>query len=156
MYLVPHPNLSKQGLPEAGRSTNLVCNYSLQQGHWTPLMKTLWRLQHGQYSTTDHIRSLTKVEIHNLIREYPILVVTYYYARILAAWDLIMKDPTIIGEIDDTWDVNEHRMKCVRHRHSLAWGKNAPVWGRDSDEVYCPFVDKFITCDSDTLTANQA
>jgi hypothetical protein len=51
-----------------------------------------------------------------------------------------------IGEVVDFFYRVEFQQRGSPHIHGLFWIKNAPEYGKDSDEDMANFVDSYISC----------
>ena len=56
----------------------------------------------------------------------------------------------VLGKIKDYVVKIEFQQRGTPHIHLILWVEDAPVYGVESDEVVCAFIDKYIQCNVPT------
>jgi hypothetical protein len=86
-----------------------------------------------------------------LVSSDPVTCARYFRHSMDSLLTSICSCDEIIGEMEDFFLRDEFQQRGSPHSHWLAFIKNAPVYGREPDQVICDFVDKYIRCHRDPL-----
>ncbi|CAF3374212.1 unnamed protein product [Rotaria sp. Silwood1] len=60
--------------------------------------------------------------------------------------NIILSKCAALGEVTDYFYQVEFQKRGSAHIHMIAWIKNAPKYGENSDDEVIQFIDKYITC----------
>jgi len=69
--------------------------------------------------------------------------------------DVLRSDVMPIGEITDYFYRVEFQQRGSPHIHGLFWIRDAPQYGKKSEEEVVNFVDKYVTCQNDKSIAME-
>ncbi len=68
--------------------------------------------------------------------------------------NFIKSSSHLIGEVVDFFYHVEFQQRGSPHIHGLFWIKNAPEYGKDTDEDIAKFVDSYVSCKADPNLVN--
>ncbi|XP_078535010.1 uncharacterized protein LOC144821653 [Lissotriton helveticus] len=86
----------------------------------------------------------------------PVNVCRYFNHRFEAMMSFLTnkKNPPL-GEVLDFFWRKEYQARGAPHIHMLLWIKDAPKFGRDSDETVLSFIEQYATCDISNSTTDK-
>jgi hypothetical protein len=79
-----------------------------------------------------------------LVKSDPITCARYYDHQMVAFRNLLKKDSSIFGKVDDFHFITKFQNRGSEHDHGLLWIKNGPMYGVDSNETIEQFVNKYV------------
>lgn len=120
-----------------------------------PIIRSLKKLASGHVLSDQEIDQLGFDTLAKLVADDPVTCARYYVHRKLSFIKNILHKEQVLGEVVDHFWRDEFQQRCTPHTHMNLWTANSPVYGRDSDEDICTFVDKFITCSHCAVASNQ-
>ena len=125
-------------------------SFSAAETRWMPLLRTLSKLLDSLDLTDEQITVLSWKEKCRLIRSDPITCARYFDQKFNMFMKTVLKSSLMpIGEVAEYFGRIEFQSRGSAHVHMLIWIKNAPVYGKDTDEDVIAFHDRYITCNSD-------
>jgi hypothetical protein len=117
---------------------------SMADTRWPELLQALvWQAQNVNM-TRDEVMSLPWEERARLVKNDPVTCVRYYRLRIETLLNTIWSCPEIIGKVSDFFLRDEFQHRGAPHSHWLAFVDKAPVYGFDSNEEICAWIDKYV------------
>ena len=123
------------------------CSFSAAETRWTHLLKTLGKIVEKKEYSDDEIKQMTWEEKSNLIQKDPVTCARNFDHMVQLFFRDILKSSVMpIGEIADYFYRVEFQQRGSPHIHGLFWVKEAPEYGKSSNEEIAKFVDKYITC----------
>ena len=131
------------------------CSFSAAETRWIHLIKILGRLIDNKHYTDDEVKQMTWQKKSELIQKDPVTCARNFEHMVQQfIHNFIKSSCHPIGEVVDFFYRVEFQQRGSPHIHGLFWIKNAPEYGRDSDEDITNFVDSYVSCkaDSDDLT----
>ncbi|CAB3987819.1 ATP-dependent DNA helicase PIF1 [Paramuricea clavata] len=131
------------------------CSFSAAETRWIHLIKILGRLIDNKDYTDDEVKQMTWQKKSELIQKDPVTCARNFEQMVqLFIHNFIKSSGHPIGEVVDFFYRVEFQQRGSPHIHGLFWIKNAPEYGKDSDEDIAKFVDRYVSCkaDSDDLT----
>ena len=105
--------------------------------------------------TDEQINNMSFQTKVNWINKNPFLVATYIndvYREFVFGFLLKTK---VLGEITDYVVKIEFQGRGTPHIHLFLWIKDAPVYGIDSDEKVCAFIDKYVHCNIPSISEDK-
>ena len=131
------------------------CSFSAAETRWIHLIKILGRLIDNKHYTDDEVKEMTWQKKCELIQKDPVTCARNFEHMVQQFIHHFIKSSCHpIGEVVDFFYRVEFQQRGSPHIHGLFWIKNAPEYGKDSDEDIVNFVDSYVSCkaDSDDLT----
>ena len=131
------------------------CSFSAAETRWIHLIKILGRLIDNKDYTDDEIKGMTWQKKSELIQKDPVTCARNFEHMVqLFIHNFIKSSNHPIGEVIDFFYRVEFQQRGSPHIHGLFWIKNAPEYGKDSDDDIAKFVDSYVSCNanSDELT----
>ena len=126
------------------------CSFSAAETRWTHLLKILGRVVDKKNYSDSTIQNMTWQEKSELIKSDPVTCARNFEHMVQLFFRDFLKSPLKpIGEIVDFFYRVEFQKRGSPHIHCLFWIKNAPQYGKDSNEDICKFVDKYVSCEAD-------
>lgn len=123
------------------------CSFSAAETRWTHLLKTLGRIVEKKDYSDDEINNMTWQQKSNLIQSDPVTCARNFDHMVqLFIHDVLKSDVMPIGQIADYFYRVEFQQRGSPHVHGLFWVKDAPQYGKSSDEKVVSFIDKYVTC----------
>ena len=61
-----------------------------------------------------------------------------------------------MGNIDDLFRITKEQQRGSKHFHGMTYDHATPIFNRDSDAKVCEYIDRYITCSSESLPAPTA
>ena len=130
------------------------CSFSAAETRWINLIKILGRLVDDKDYTDDEIKGMTWQKKSELIQKDPVTCARNFEHMVqLFIHTFIKSSNHPIGEVVDFFYRVEFQQRGSPHIHGLFWIKNAPEYGKDSNDDIAKFVDSYVSCrcDSDEL-----
>ena len=129
------------------------CSFSAAETRWIHLIKILGRLVDYKDYTDDEIKGMTWQKKSELVQKDPVTCARNFEHMVqLFIHNLIKSSNHPIGEVVDFFYRVEFQQRGSPHIHGLFWIKNAPEYGKDSDDDIAKFVDVSCQAGSDELT----
>jgi hypothetical protein len=130
------------------------CSFSAAETRWPHLLKILGRLVENKNYTDDEISGMTWQKKSELIRKDPVTCARNFEHMFRLFLTTFLESKQMpIGEIEDFFYRVEFQQRGSPHIHALFWVKDAPHFGKNSESEVTTFVDKYVTCKSDTQGA---
>ena len=130
------------------------CTYSADDWNWVTPIKQVAALE-GITFTDEQINNMSFQTKVDWINKNPFLVATYIndvYREFVFGFLLKTK---VLGEITDYVVKIEFQGRGTPHPHLFLWIKDAPVYGIDSDEKVCAFIDKYVHCSIPSISEDK-
>ena len=103
-------------------------------------------LKKKEYSD-DEINNLTWQQKSNLFQRDPVTCARNFEHMVqLFIHDVLRSDVMAIGQIVDYFYRVEFQQRRSPHIHGLFWVKDAPQFGKSSEQEISSFIDKYVTC----------
>jgi hypothetical protein len=123
------------------------CSFSATETRWIHLIKILGRLIDNKDYTDDQVKAMTWQKKSELIQKDPVTCARNFEHMVqLLIHDFIKSSVHPIGEVVDFFYRVEFQQRGSPHIHGLFWIKNAPEYGKDSNDDITTFVDSYISC----------
>jgi hypothetical protein len=130
-------------LRQLGSPTFFITN-SMADTRWPELLQALvWQAQRVNM-THDEVMNLPWEARARLVKNDPVTCARYYRLRIKTLLNTIRKCPEIIGEVSDFFLRDEFQHRGAPHSHWLYFVDKAPVYGLDSNEDVCVWIDRYV------------
>ncbi|CAB3991404.1 Hypothetical predicted protein [Paramuricea clavata] len=127
------------------------CSFSAAETRWIHLIKILGRLIDNKHYTDDEVKQMTWQKKSELIQKDPVTCARNFEHMVqLFIHNFIKSSCHPIGEVVDFFYRVEFQQRGSPHIHGLFWIKNAPEYGKDSDEDIANFVDSYVSCKADS------
>ena len=126
------------------------CSFSAAETRWIHLIKILGRLiDHKDYND-EEVKQMTWQKKSELIQKDPVTCARNFEHMVqLFIHNFIKSSSHPIGEVVDFFYRVEFQQRGSPHIHGLFWIKNAPEYGKDTDEDIAKFVDSYVSCKAD-------
>ncbi len=126
------------------------CSFSAAETRWIHLIKILGRLiDHKDYND-EEVKQMTWQKKSELIQKDPVTCARNFEHMVqLFIRNFIKSSSHPIEEVVDFFYRVEFQQRGSPHIHGLFWIKNAPEYGRDTDEDIAKFVDSYVSCKTD-------
>jgi hypothetical protein len=93
------------------------------------------------------IYDIDNYTINELFALDPVSVSIFWEKKFRAFFNkVILENNSVLGRILHYFWRREYQMRGTQHIHSKLWAENAPIFGKDSDELVIQYIDKHITC----------
>ena len=123
------------------------CSFSAAETRWTHLLKTLGSIVEKKEYSDEEINNMTWQQKSNLIQRDPITCARNFEHMVqLFIHNVLRSDVMPIGQIADYFCRVEFQQRGSPHIHGLFWVKDAPQFGKSSEEQIVSFIDKYVTC----------
>ena len=123
------------------------CSFSAAETRWTHLLKALGRITEKKEYTDDDIKNMTWQQKSNLIQKDPVTCARNFDHMVqLFIHDVLRSNVMPLGDVADYFYRVEFQQRGSPHIHALFWIKDAPQYGKSSEEEVVNFVDKYVTC----------
>ena len=120
------------------------CSFSAAETRWIHLIKILGRLIDNKHYTDDEVKQMTWQKKSELIQKDPVTCARNFEHIVqLFIHNFIKSSCHPIGEVVDFFYRVAFQQRGSPHIHGLLWIKNAPEYGKDSDEDIANFVDSY-------------
>jgi len=127
------------------------CSFSAAETRWAHLLTILGRLVDKKNYTDDEIQVMTWQKKSDLIKSDPVTCARNFEHMVqLLLCDILKSTLKPIGEIVDSFYRVESQQRGSPHIHSLFWVKDAPQYGKNSNEDIAKFVDRYVACKVDS------
>ncbi len=90
----------------------------------------------------------------NLVKFDLVTCAHYYDHQMDAFCNLLKKDSSIFGKVNDFYFIIDVQNKGSEHDHGLLWMKNGPTYGVNNNETIKQFVDKYVTFNNSLLLSH--
>ena len=128
--------------------------YSADDWNWVTPIKQVAALE-GVSFTDEQIHNMSYQTKVDWINKNPFLVSTYINDVFREfVFGFLMKTK-VLGEITDYVIKVEFQGRGTPHIHLFLWIKDAPVYGVNSDEEVCEFIDKYISCSIPSISEDE-
>lgn len=121
--------------------------FSSAERLWPPLITALEKLNPQKKTNEESPSSY----VQRLLRSDPVTTVRYYTHRFECLKNLLTKDATILGGVEDYFFVTEFQTRGSQHDHGLLWIKDAPIIDKDDDNNIIRFIDTYIKTNKELL-----
>ncbi len=126
------------------------CSFSAAETRWIHLIKILGRLIDNKDYTDEEVKQMTWQKKSELIQKDPVTCARNFEHMVqLFIHNFIKSSSHPIGEVVDFFYRVEFQQRGSPHIHGLFWIKNAPEYGKDTDEDIAKFVDSYVSCKAD-------
>lgn len=132
-------------LRQLGVPTFFLTN-SMADTRWIELLQALAWQADGRQLSREEAEALSWEERARLVKNDPVTCARYYRMRMETLLKTIKNCPDIIGPLKDFFFRDKFQHRGAPHSHWLAFIAGAPVFGRDSDDTICSWVDSFVIC----------
>lgn len=123
------------------------CSFSAAETRWTHLLKALGRIIEKKEYTDDDIKNMTWQQKSNLIKKDPVTCARDFDHMVqIFIRDVLRSDVMPVGDVADYFYGVEFQQRGSPHIHALFWIRDAPQYGKSSEEEVVNFVDKYVTC----------
>jgi len=127
------------------------CSFSAAETRWTHLLQMLGRLVDKKTYTDNEIQGMTWQKKSDLIKSDPVTCARNFEHMVqLFLRDILKSALKPIGEIVDFFYRVEFQQRGSPHIHSLFWVKDAPQYGKNSNDDIVKFVDRYVACKADS------
>ncbi len=131
--------------------TTFSMTFISAESKWTTLMSTLHMLNKNHMEIMKFFYELESKHFTDLVKSDPNTCACYYNHRMAAFHNLLKKDSSIFGKVDDFHFVTKFQNRGNEHYHGLLWIKNGPTYGANSNETIEQFVYKYVTSNNSLL-----
>ncbi|KAJ8048640.1 hypothetical protein HOLleu_01031 [Holothuria leucospilota] len=132
-------------------------SFSAAETRWLHLLRILGRTLHNREFTDLEILNMTWQEKSDLIQSDPVTCSRHFdYSVHRFISDIMQSSHHPVGDIIDYFYRVEFQQRGSPHIHMLAWIKDAPQYGTDTDEQVISFVDKYVTCSKPPASVNHS
>ncbi len=126
------------------------CSFSAAETQWIHLIKILGRLIDNKDYNDEEVKQMTWQKKSELIQKDPVTCARNFEHMVqLFIHNFIKSSSHPIGEVVDFFYRVEFQQRGSPHIHGLFWIKNAPEYGKDTDEDIAKFVDSYVSCKAD-------
>lgn len=126
--------------------------FSAADLHWYDLLVALAKTVDGKDISEEEAKEMSYDEKNRLIASDPITCARFYRNRMEAFRTNVLQNcPDVLGGFVDDYIRDEFQQRGTPHSHGVGWPKDAPMYGRDPDEVVIEYIDKYIQCDRESL-----
>ena len=126
------------------------CSFSAAETRWIHLIKILGRLIDNKDYTDEEVKQMTWQKKSELIQKDPVTCARNFEHMVqLFIHNFIKSSSHPIGEVVDFFYRVEFQQRGSPHIHGLFWIKNAPEYGKDTDQDIANFVDSYVSCKAD-------
>ncbi len=126
------------------------CSFSAAETRWIHLIKILGRLLDNKDYSDEEVKQMTWQKKSELIQKDPVTCARNFEHMVqLFIHNFIKSSSHPIGEVVDFFYRVEFQQRGSPHIHGLFWIKNAPEYGKDTDEDIAKFVDSYVSCKAD-------
>ena len=127
------------------------CSFSAAETRWIHLLKILGRLIDKKDYTDNEIQVMTWQKKSDLIKSDPVTCARNFEHMVqLFLRDILKSTLKPIGEIVDFFYRVEFQQRGSPHIHCLFWVKEAPQYGKNSNDDIAKFVDRYVACKADS------
>ena len=128
-------------------SATFFCSFSAAETKWNHLLRTLGELLDSKIYSNDQLNAMTWEEKSRLIQSDPVTCARHFdFQAQQFIFKFLLSNCAPLGKIEDWFYRVEFQQRGSPHIHMLLGIEGAPKFGQDSDEVFCPFIDKIISC----------
>ncbi len=126
------------------------CSFSAAETRWIHLIKILGRLIDNKDYNDEEVKQMTWQKKSELIQKDPVTCARNFEHMVqLFIHNFIKSSSHPTGEVVDFFYRVEFQQRGSPHIHGLFWIKNAPEYGKDTDEDIAKFVDSYVSCKAD-------
>ena len=122
-------------------------SFSAAETRWVHLLRILGRIVENHVYTDEEIKLMTWQKKCELIQKGPVTCARNFEHMVQIMIHKFLKSNQMpLGQIIEYFYRVEFQQRGSPHIHALFWVKDAPEYGKDSDETITEFVDKYVTC----------
>ena len=126
------------------------CSFSTAETRWIHFIKILGRLIDNKDYTDEEVKQMTWQKKSELIQKDPVTCARNFEHMVqLFIHNFIKSSSHPVGEVVDFFYRAVFQQRGSPHTHGLFWIKNAPEYGKDTDEDIAKFVDSYVSCKAD-------
>ena len=126
------------------------CSFSAAETRWNHLIKILGRLIDNKEYTDEDIKNMSWKQKSELIQKDPVTCARNFEHMVQLFIHTFLKSSSHpIGEIVDFFYRVEFQQRGSPHIHGLFWIKDAPEFGKDTEEDITKFVDTYVSCSAE-------
>ncbi len=126
------------------------CSFSAAETRWVHLIKIIGRLIDSKDYTDYEVKQMTWQKKCELIQKDPVTCARNFEHMVqLFIHNFIKSSSHPIGEVVDFFYRVEFQQRGSPHIHGLFWIKNAPEYGKNSDDDIIKFIDTYVSCKAD-------
>ena len=113
---------------------------------WPEVIQIIAR-QYGEILSDEAVSNMTWEEKTTWLKRNPVTAARHFQYRLDQFWKtFITSKAKPIGEVNDYMIRIEFQARGSPHAHTILWIKDAPQYGKDSDENVTEFIDKYQVC----------
>ena len=113
---------------------------------WPEVIQIIAR-QYGEILSDEAVSDMTWEEKTTWLKRNPVTAARHFQYRLDQFWKtFITSKAKPIGEVTDYMIRIEFQARGSPHAHTILWIKDAPQYGKDSDEKVTEFIDKYQVC----------
>ena len=113
---------------------------------WPEVIQIIAR-QYGEILSDEAVSNMTWEEKTTWLKRNPVTAARHFQYRLDQFWKtFITSKAKPIGEVNDYMIRIEFQARGSPHAHTILWIKDAPQYGKDSDENITQFIDKYQVC----------
>jgi len=125
--------------------------FSAAETRWMDLLGVLARKEFNRAFSLEELTNLTWMQKCELIQKHPVSCARHFqYRTHLFFHNVLLTNISPIGKIIDYYYRVEFQQRGSPHLHCVFWIEEAPQYGISTDEEVADFIDKYITCSSDS------
>ena len=113
---------------------------------WPEVIQIIAR-QYGEILSDEAVCNMTWEDKTTWLKRNPVTAARHFQYRLDQFWKtFITSKAKPIGEVTDYMIRIEFQARGSPHAHTILWIKDAPQYGKDSDEKVTEFIDKYQVC----------
>ena len=120
---------------------------SAAETRWLHLLRLLGRIVDKKDYSDDELNNMSWQEKCRLIQSDPVTCARHFdFSTQKFINGFLLSDGNPLGNVTDYFYRIEYQQRGSPHVHMIVYCKDAPIFGQDSDEDVCEYIDRFITC----------
>ena len=117
---------------------------------WPEVIQIIAR-QYGAKLSDEDIINMTWEEKSRWLKQNPVTAARHFQYRLDQFWKMVVTSKAKpIGEVVDYMIRIEFQARGSPHAHTIIWVKDAPQYGKESDNEVTDFIDKYQMCKKPT------
>ena len=113
---------------------------------WPEVIQIIAR-QYGEILSDEAVCNMTWEDKTTWLKRNPVTAARHFQYRLDQFWKTFITSKTKpVGEVIDYMIRIEFQARGSPHAHTILWIKDAPQYGKDSDEKVTEFIDKYQVC----------
>ena len=113
---------------------------------WPEVIQIIAR-QYGEILSDEAVCNMTWEDKTTWLKRNPVTAARHFQYRLDQFWKTFITSKTKpVGEVKDYMIRIEFQARGSPHAHTILWIKDAPQYGKDSDEKVTEFIDKYQVC----------